>query len=308
MFDQVDALRQIATVGPISDITDVCEISPKPALPRALLEACQVLAWADTGNSNQSLAFTPTNIPTAPVERSLWAWVRSEAEYAAGHPLAAMRAAQDAADLQSAAAVLARTCAAWAALDVGEQVAQPPMPDESAGWMIRAAVQETRAVATLAEISAAGALNTGAAAAIAVEFTSLADIWEGWLVRSELRCRWAAADAARVAGAADAVELLRVAEHRAEQAGLSPLLQRVRRSLRLAGVRRVGRRTSNAGLLSARELEVIGLVGKGLSTRTISTQLGISPATVETQVASVMAKLGVRSRLQAALQAQRLQQ
>ena len=306
-FDQFEALMQLSAAGPVMGVGALGTTSVRPSLPRALVEACQMLAWADAGASNKSLAQTPTSIPTAPIERSLWAWARAEAELAAGHPLAALRVAHDAAPFRGTAAVFARTCAAWAALDVGEPIVAPS-PDESAGWVIKTSIEETCAVAEFSRLLAADELESGAAEIVSKEFARLAGVWEGWLVRAELRCRWAAGEAARLAGSFDAIEQLRAAEQQAQDAGLAPLLQRIRRSLRLAGVRRTGRRTSSSGPLSARELEVIALVGKGLSTRAIATQLGISPATVETQVASVMAKFGVRSRLQAALQAQKLSQ
>lgn len=307
MLGQAEALHRLATTGPSSDIVDLLIATATPSLPRALLDACRVLALADAGDSSNSLAVTPTVAPTAPVERSLWAWARAEAEYAAGHPLAAIRAAQGAEEFHGIAAVLARACAAWAALDVSEVRAAPPSATAASGWLLSGTISETRTVAAFAALLSADSIDSASALEVSADFQRLADRWQGWYVRAELRCRWAAGEASRLAGSADAIDQLSMAEELAERAGLAPLLQRIRRSLRLAGVRRTGRRTTSTGPLSAREFEVIGLVGKGLSTRTIATRLGISPATVETQVASVMAKFGVRSRLQAALQAQKLQ-
>jgi DNA-binding NarL/FixJ family response regulator len=52
--------------------------------------------------------------------------------------------------------------------------------------------------------------------------------------------------------------------------------------------------------LSVRELEVLRHLAAGHTDREIATRLGISPRTVETHVGSVLHKLGVRNRAQAA--------
>jgi DNA-binding NarL/FixJ family response regulator len=52
--------------------------------------------------------------------------------------------------------------------------------------------------------------------------------------------------------------------------------------------------------VSAREEEVLALLADGLTDREISERLGISPRTVETHVGSLLSKLGVRNRAQAA--------
>jgi DNA-binding CsgD family transcriptional regulator len=52
--------------------------------------------------------------------------------------------------------------------------------------------------------------------------------------------------------------------------------------------------------LTARELQIAGLITKGLSNRSIATELGIASATVARHVANIMAKLGFSSRLQIA--------
>ena len=52
--------------------------------------------------------------------------------------------------------------------------------------------------------------------------------------------------------------------------------------------------------MSAREEEVLALLADGLTDREIAERLGISPRTVETHVGSLLSKLGVRNRAQAA--------
>jgi two-component system, NarL family, response regulator DevR len=65
------------------------------------------------------------------------------------------------------------------------------------------------------------------------------------------------------------------------------------------------RSTASPGLeemagISAREREVLALLAEGLTDREIGERLGISPRTVETHVGSLLSKLGVRNRAQAA--------
>ncbi|MGH6657881.1 MAG: response regulator transcription factor [Actinocrinis sp.] len=63
--------------------------------------------------------------------------------------------------------------------------------------------------------------------------------------------------------------------------------------------------SSRVDLLTGREFQVFVLLGKGMSNRRISSELGVSEATVRVHVHHVMAKLRVESRLQAGLVASR---
>jgi two-component system nitrate/nitrite response regulator NarL len=55
-----------------------------------------------------------------------------------------------------------------------------------------------------------------------------------------------------------------------------------------------------AAYLTPRERECLGLLVEGLDTASIATKLGVSPATVRTHIQSLLIKLGVHSRLEAA--------
>jgi DNA-binding NarL/FixJ family response regulator len=118
-------------------------------------------------------------------------------------------------------------------------------------------------------------------------------------------------DRERILGAIDAGALgylLKDAEHdeiirgvRAAAAGDSPLAPRAAREM-------LSQRTSETREpvpLSARELEVLTLVARGLPNKLIARELAISEKTVKAHLTSVFSQLGVTDRTQAALWAQR---
>jgi DNA-binding NarL/FixJ family response regulator len=58
-----------------------------------------------------------------------------------------------------------------------------------------------------------------------------------------------------------------------------------------------------AGDLSGRELDVLRLIARGKETAEIASQLHISPKTVKHHISSILTKLGVDNRIQAAIYA-----
>ena len=75
--------------------------------------------------------------------------------------------------------------------------------------------------------------------------------------------------------------------------------------LRTLGVKAARASAKNTELLTKREREVLALLGEGLSNRELAERLFLTRKTVEHHVASVLAKLGLHSRAEAAAYAVR---
>jgi DNA-binding CsgD family transcriptional regulator/tetratricopeptide (TPR) repeat protein len=96
-----------------------------------------------------------------------------------------------------------------------------------------------------------------------------------------------------------------------DELGAAPLATLVRGRLRALGTTRIPRgprgetRINPAGL-TARQIDVLGLLGKGYTNAQIANQLVVSVRTVDSHVAAVLAKLGAASRREAAARAAEL--
>ena len=104
---------------------------------------------------------------------------------------------------------------------------------------------------------------------------------------------------------------LREALSRARQLGAGALAAQVSRRLRELGIRDVasGPRAAtlaNPAALTARELEVLQLLGEGLRNAAIAERLFLSPRTVDHHVSAILRKLQAGSRGEAVAQAARL--
>lgn len=71
----------------------------------------------------------------------------------------------------------------------------------------------------------------------------------------------------------------------------------------LQELRRPAQKTPPPNALTAREVEVVRLVAKGMSNREIAAQLTTTEATIKTHVSSILSKLHLANRVQAALYA-----
>jgi DNA-binding CsgD family transcriptional regulator/tetratricopeptide (TPR) repeat protein len=178
-----------------------------------------------------------------------------------------------------------------AALELAVRRRAPWVIGDLGGWRRRAGMVET--------------IADGVAAPYATQLTAgaegAAQLW------ADLGCPYEAALA--LAGADDDGAALRALEA-LQRLGAAPAAAIVGRRLRERGVRglprgpRASTRDNPAGL-TAREVEVLGLVGQGLRNADIAARLFVSEKTVGHHVSAILRKLGVRTRGEASAEARR---
>jgi DNA-binding CsgD family transcriptional regulator len=182
---------------------------------------------------------------------------------------------------------------AWADRELGRMPSSSPEVD----WAPSTA-------GTPIELAALAAAAAGLHAEAAEGFTAAAGAWGRFHEPRALFCRWAAAEARAATGdRVVASDELGAALETAERIGFEPLAARIRRSLRLLGVRVAPKPAAAQGSglgLTAREAELVALVERGLTNVEIARRLGLGRPTVARILGSAMAKLGVGSRVELA--------
>lgn len=137
---------------------------------------------------------------------------------------------------------------------------------------------------------------------LAGDWRAAADAWRERACPYQMALALARGD--RDEAPAEALELL-------DGLGARQAALRVRRDLRRSGHRRVSRgpiraTAANPAGLTARQVDVLGLLAEGLTDAAIAARLSLSTKTVGHHVSALLSKLGVASRHEAAAAAERL--
>jgi DNA-binding NarL/FixJ family response regulator len=263
------------------------------------IEAHLVLALADLGLDEEiepvlANAYGFTAIDNT--ARATILWAKAEADWLAGRSAQALEVAEACRALPVTGfptQVMVEPLRQWAALDLGLDPGEP-LADVLFPNLV-AANKESRALVEMHRDPESSA-NAGT-------FLAAMRSWDRMSRRNAARCAIGAAEAARRAGDRDrAVTILRRAEPEFLAAGRLPMLRRAHAILRLLG-ESVRAHTGDAvPPLTAAQVEVLDLVGRGLDTHAIARRLVVSEATVETHVRQSMQRLGVGTRLAATVE------
>lgn len=252
------------------------------------------LALADSGEADGARGIISSAARTAMTDwtDAASAYYRAEIEWASGRVARSLRVAEQQLEdgLPQSFEPLLRTTRLWCLYELDRPEDDPRIPTDSPA-LFAGAHHESAAFAALG----AGDLDEGER-----HLLLAADAWHGNIMRNELRALWAAARTAVIhgdvrRGRTRLIEL----ERRVSPLGLASILSRIRSSLR--SVETGGFSRPRPTQPSARQQEILRLVGLGRSSRQIAADLGISPRTVESHVQTAMTTLGATTRIQATL-------
>lgn len=261
---------------------------------RAHLEAAVVVSLADMGRHREARSLLADPSPHRnPQLESVHLWAVAEAAWSAGRPPDAVAAGRRAEELgigDYPAVVNARLIAGHALRDL-----DAPVTDDAPVALVPAWSAAPH------EWSGLVATSVGDPGTAVAHFDEAAEAWAPHDKRAELRVRWAASEAAVAAGRPDALDRLHAVEVLAIERQVDSLVARTRRTLRSLGVARASERESGVAGLTAREVEVLRLVGSGFTSGQIAAELHISSSTVDTLVRSAMRRLGAPNRRAAAV-------
>jgi DNA-binding CsgD family transcriptional regulator len=281
------------TGAPAAAVDEAAELVRVAVEPRERRRAEVYLAQAlvELGRFDEARRLVDGWRDDALTDSQMWAVV--ELEHWSGRPREALAVAAECLRRFPADGppIFVRLIECWASLELGLDPGAPRLAPYHR--MAEAAPAEERAVRALAD---------GRPAEAAELLDGAAELWRGRHSRGEVRCLWGAGEAARRAGdTSGARRRLELAETRALECGALAVHARVLRSLRLAGARRTAARGERRPGITAREREVLALVGAGLSNAEIARRLGIGRPTVARLVTTASVRLGADSRLQAAV-------
>jgi DNA-binding CsgD family transcriptional regulator len=261
---------------------------------RDAVEIAVCVALVDLGRFEQSAARIAQLLAVGASDvrgQGLALWLQAESDLWGGRPRAALKTIERFLALPDAGVFepFGRVVEGWARFELELS----PVAWEAA-WLAPILTGVPHELAGLRLLGAGAAEEAGA------RFREGAELFAGSHLRGELRCLLGEGLAAVAAGEREHAQVLLLAlEQRAEAHGMEPLLARVRRGLRLAGVQRTAPRRRATGGLTAREAEVLELAAGGLTNEAIAARLGVGRSTVKRLVASGARKLGAATRAQA---------
>ena len=252
------------------------------------------LALADSGAADAARAIISSAARTAMTDwtDAASAYYRAEIEWASGRVARSLRVVEQQLDdgLAQSFEPILRTTRLWCLYELDRPVGDPLIPADSPA-LFAGAHHESAAFAALGS----GDLDEGER-----QLLLAAEAWHGNIVRNELRALWGAARTAVIRGdvGRGRTRLIEL-EQRVSRLGLASILSRIRSSLR--NLDTAGFARPRPTQPSARQQEILRLVGRGRSSRQIGADLGISTRTVESHVQTAMTRLGAMTRIQATI-------